>query len=375
MLEENELLQGLGDRLADELELVLEEHRREVRKAWAIRNGRDWDPRPDLAQFEIDGQVWRWKDRRPSLEPHESVSDDAPCYPQTTAAPVVVEYDDGVQLSVSLQDLEITLGPMGKIIGKDNRKLISALTNYDLAQAPWCWIGPGLVPADAHPVDQMLGTGGKIYDRVVVTAGHVTVGHPDTKAGGWTPGADYLAYLNHVGDGFPFPKVGAIPTAHPKYSDNYWDRWDIGVLVLPDVWWVRHLGHFGVHSGTSPTLQNRHVHSYGYPKGSCVAAAQWGDGQCHGSMYGMKGKISRVWHHSFNHTCDSYKGQSGSPVFRNDMVIGVNRGNDAVGAGSKFNVATRIEKYKHNWLRAFRDKFKSTVAGSATNQGLGVGLP
>lgn len=392
----NDLLRSLPENLANELEDEVCARGNQIREAWARARGRDWDPRPDLGVFVIDGQVWRWKDSAPPLPPDATIPDSppsegivSPFSADTLFSNLARNTSENDDSPISLSDFGITLGPfkgpLDGIINEDNRQLVSALTGFNMTDTPWRWIGPGLKSDYNNPFStgRFKGTGGKVSDRIVVTAGHVLSSVGD-RAEGWTAGVDYLGYKNGNAlgyHGFPYPLTKADATAiHPKYWDYGVENWDIGIIILPSVWWVRLVGHFGLKS--SGILLARKVYSYGYPSdGSKCEAAKgfappydhWpGDGYCGGSMYGMRARVLESYAHEFYTNIDTHDGQSGSPVYRNIdgqfFMVGVHTGHKTTG---KKSIACRLGRFKHNWINTYKEQYQWTIQAAIDNQGFG----
>lgn len=361
---ENDIFDSLGDDLGIELQNLLDQRRRDIRRDYAVRSGRDWDPRPDLAVFAYGGNVWRMKDPRPPML-DDVLADDPPSQRHLGRLQIneLISPFRAERNGVNLHELGFSVSPSGYIVNGDSRELISHATGYDMRSFPWRCIALTTPIFGAGGYGSGSGSGSKIYDRVVLTCAHIAA---EGRSEIIFPGNDGIAHsLELVPSADPNGSFASVlSVGHPKYVDHKWRWWDVGVTILPNCMQSKALGNFGVSSNLG--LQSKPVWSYGYPVvGKCAAAeALDGNPGCRFSMFGMKGAINVVLTHQLSTNIDVQPGQSGSPLWRyiNDgeiYVVGVIRGGGLLGSIS--NRAVRIEKHKHHWLRGFRDKFPISV--------------
>ncbi|WP_162901412.1 trypsin-like peptidase domain-containing protein [Breoghania sp. L-A4] len=171
-----------------------------------------------------------------------------------------------------------------------------------------------------------FGTGWFASPNIVVTAGHCLFPKE-----GHTPLEIYVTPgLNRSQEPFQSQrsKVVRVPTQWTKAKD---DRFDYGVIVLPDKHMGSQTGWFGYASTKDSHLDNMRINSLGYPQdGGYVIQVS-----CPGRIRAFADDY--LWH-----SVDTKEGQSGSPIFHTSTdgkrtVIGIHT--DADGS---LNRAVRI---------------------------------
>lgn len=171
-----------------------------------------------------------------------------------------------------------------------------------------------------------FGTGWFAAANIVVTAGHCLFPKE-----GHTPAEIYVTPgLNRTQE--PYQSQRSTVVRVPRqWVDDKDDRFDYGVIVLPDKQMGSQTGWFGFASTKDSHLDNMRINSLGYPSdGGYVVQVS-----CPGRIRSFSGDY--LWH-----SVDTKEGQSGSPIFHTSTtglrtVIGIH-----TDADGELNRAVRI---------------------------------
>ena len=150
-----------------------------------------------------------------------------------------------------------------------------------------------------------FGTGFMVRSDALVTAGHCIF----PKSGGVKPKEIWVTPAV-TGGSSQYPTVVSKRVRVPdKWRNNKDDRYDYAVILLPDGSLGAQTGWFGLVVPKDSHLPNLQVMSAGYPsdKGSTT-------------MYSCPGRVHDSGQHYLQHSVDTIRGQSGSPLFQTHIT-------------------------------------------------------
>ncbi len=217
------------------------------------------------------------------------------------------------------------------VIDEDDRQRITATQDY-----PWRAICSLLITA-ANGTG-WSGTGWFISPRTIATAGHNLYIHQE---GGWAQSITVIPGRN--GTESPHGRHSSTHYCSVKgWRDRKDSRFDYGAILL-DRPWGDDLGYFGFDNRSDSDLQSYQVNVAGYP----------GDKE-RGTLWWHARDVGEVNAHSFSYLVDTYRGQSGAPVWAKLEDDRVGLGIHTYGSDTS-NSATRINQPVFDNLKRWKD--------------------
>ena len=222
------------------------------------------------------------------------------------------------------------------VIGKDDRKKITATTKY-----PWRAICS--LRIKAKDGTSWIGTGFLIGLRTVITAGHCVYMH---KHGGWAKSIEVIPGRN--GSKKPYGSCKSSKFHSVKgWTKSKKRSHDYGSIILPkNCKYGNTVGYFGYGNYGFFDLLGLKVNLSGYP-GDKPVGTQWWHAR----------KIKAVTSRTLVYNIDTAGGQSGSPVWRikngKRYAVGIHTNGHSTG-----NSATRITKPVFKNLKNWKNKYK-----------------
>ena len=218
------------------------------------------------------------------------------------------------------------------VIGDDDRVPVADPTAF-----PWqaiCFLA--ITAADGSP---LRATGWLAGPRLVVTAGHCVYRH---ERGGWARSVEVVPGRNGGDHRFG---TFAVPRADLRSVIGWTERhdhdFDYGALLLPRSL-AGEVGFFGFEVASDDALRSQPWNLGGYP-----------DDREPGTLWWHARRIEIVSTNTLLYNIDTFGGQSGAPLWRNDaggpLVAGVHSG-ERSGA----NQAVRISPSVHANLRSWK---------------------
>lgn len=187
-----------------------------------------------------------------------------------------------------------TEGVIRAVIGDDDRVQVGNTNEY-----PWrCIASLRITAANGSG---WIGTGWLVGPRILLTAGHNLYMHNE---GGWAQQIEVIP--GRAGDNFPFGSCIATDYRSVQgWTRDHNSDYDYGVILLPaDQRLGDQLGWFGYQMHTKDELSSYTVNIAGYPGDKPVGTQWW-----------MSGTAKSVTDRNLVYEIDTYRGQSGCPVW------------------------------------------------------------
>jgi V8-like Glu-specific endopeptidase len=219
------------------------------------------------------------------------------------------------------------------VIGKDDRKRQKDTKRYP--NRCICYL------SIKFPKASIAATGFLVSKRTVITNGHCVY---RKKYGGWA--TSIKAYPGRDGDKKPFGEYyGSKLYTTKGWKDKGWASYDYAAIILtknPGVGWFG----FGYYKWSK--LKNLNANTTGYPSDKKPPRTQWWNSN----------ELSKVFPRSFRYKLDTFKGQSGSPVWwykakKNwRSVVGIHKGDYS----TKYNYGIRISRKIFDRIKEWKQK-------------------